>query len=726
MKKWLAHGDAFEHDPHLVLAGHRPGSKVVQDERVSGAQLSAQRVGQQVRDEPAHEPSLLFQKQLLELNQCLEFMLVEQHSADIHLPTVFILVSPDTCRAVVFQGEAKGVDLVMTAGAVLALAMGGQAFTDGELLELFLAGFRQGGDIGRRRLGWIIEDHRVDPGAPGNRLGARGGGGHRHDGGAGDDKIVGGLGDDTITAGAGDDYVMAQTGDDTITTGSGSDEVYGGLGDDTFTIDGTGSKVIDGGGGSGDSLVINYSGISGLSDFGISESGDYTVLTYSNDDTIQFKNVANLTVGSIAYTDTNSGSDGYVVTNGYVNTSEKTLYLHSGGNASLNSAHQFEQVFGTKTSTITADYTITGSSSADTLNLNVSDRTGDSTSESFTGGFIIDLKAGNDVINSAKLINDDSINLGAGDDSVSVMFGADAGGNQTIANADIALLDGGAGRDTISYGESSNYTGTITLTTSGATNFENIIGTSTTGTITGDANSNWLSTADTLNGAGGDDILIASGGASAWANISTSTITNYDPSGAFTSNVTTSDDTTLNGGAGNDILHGGSGEDTLDGGTGKDYMFGGAGIDTFVVRAGDGSTTLASADAIHDFKDGTDLISMDSLAFDDLTIANGSGSYSNTVLVSITSSGEYLAIINPVEGNISTSNITAVDFMSASTDAQTINGTTGNDILIGGSGVDNLVDVNVHFVSYHFEFIYQTYIHCTMNIFQNFCHFCNF
>ena len=76
-------------------------------------------------------------------------------------------------------------------------------------------------------------------------------------------------------------------------------------------------------------------------------------------------------------------------------------------------------------------------------NLNISNRTASSSHESFTGGWIVDLKAGDDVINSAKLINDDSIDMGAGDDSVSVMFGADAGGNQTIANADLALLDGG-------------------------------------------------------------------------------------------------------------------------------------------------------------------------------------------------------------------------------------------------------------------------------------------
>ncbi|SVC72346.1 uncharacterized protein METZ01_LOCUS325200, partial [marine metagenome] len=284
-------------------------------------------------------------------------------------------------------------------------------------------------------------------------------------------------------------------------------------------------KTIDGGAGT-DSLVVNYSGISGLGDFAISESGDYIVLTHSNGDTIQFKNVENLTVGSIVYTATGTASDGYNVVNGYVNTSERTLYLYPGSNAttaSLASGHQFEQVFGTKTSCITGDYTITGSTGVETLNLNVTDRTGSGTDECFTGGWIIDLKAGNDVINSGKLINADSIDMGAGDDSVSVMFGTDAGGFQTIANANLAKLDGGAGQDTIRYSESANTSGTISLTTSGATNFENIIGSPGAETITGDANANYLAGGDygssstvndTLNGAGGNDMLMVSYGCS--------------------------------------------------------------------------------------------------------------------------------------------------------------------------------------------------------------------
>ena len=77
-----------------------------------------------------------------------------------------------------------------------------------------------------------------------------------------------------------------------------------------FAVD----KVIDGSGGT-DALIINPPGISNLGDFAISESGDYIVLTSANGDTISFKNIQSLTVGSIAYTATGTSSNGYNIVN---------------------------------------------------------------------------------------------------------------------------------------------------------------------------------------------------------------------------------------------------------------------------------------------------------------------------------------------------------------------------------------------------------------------------
>jgi Ca2+-binding RTX toxin-like protein len=64
-----------------------------------------------------------------------------------------------------------------------------------------------------------------------------------------------------------------------------------------------------------------------------------------------------------------------------------------------------------------------------------------------------------------------------------------------------------------------------------------------------------------------------------------STPCGYDNDGFYS-------DDKLYGGSGNDQLCGGGGEDTLDGGTGSDNSYGGAGIDTFVIRAGDGGSSI--------------------------------------------------------------------------------------------------------------------------------------
>jgi len=466
------------------------------------------------------------------------------------------------------------------------------------------------------------------------------------DGGAGDDKIVGGLGDDTISAGAGDDLVMAQTGDDIINTGAGNDEIYGGLGNDTINISsktGTFTDTINGGAGT-DTLNINYSGITSLIDFTISKSGDTTTLIDSSSGTINFESIENLTVGSYDYINTGSDNDGYNIVNGYWNSTEGILYLFNGGNLSLPSTAQFDQLFGQHQTEITSDFKVLGSELSDTLNLNVN-RSGDF--ETISGDYTLTMYAGNDTLNSAKLKNGDSIDMGSGDDIVSLMLSGSYG-TPTIANANFTKLDGGSGTDTLSFEESTVASGsTLSLTIGGATNFENLKGSASIETLNGDANDNTIKGnggADTLYGNAGNDILF--GYEDGWV---------YDRSSASSQ----PGDDNLYGGAGDDQLYGTAGENILDGGTGKDTIAGGTGADTFVIRSGDGNSNITLADIITDFEDGTDVIGMDDgLQYSDLTVIQGSGSNLNDTLVSITSTGEYLAI---VEGMSATA-LTEVDF----------------------------------------------------------------
>ena len=131
---------------------------------------------------------------------------------------------------------------------------------------------------------------------------------------------------------------------------------------------------------------------------------------------------------------------------------------------------------------------------------------------------------------------------------------------------------------------------------------------------------------------------------------------------------------TLYGGADNDTLKGGTGNDILDGGTGRDILTGGDGNDTFVIRAGDGSSSyiFPQTNFIHDFENGVDLIGLDNgLTFAELTIEQGTAGsfqvagynfhydYTSHTLVRITATGEYLVMI----ANTNASDITATNFI---------------------------------------------------------------
>ena len=432
-----------------------------------------------------------------------------------------------------------------------------------------------------------------------------------------------------------------------------------------FAID----KVIDGGAGT-DSLTINYSGISSLSNFTISESGDYVVLTDDSLNSVSYKNISSLTVGSYAYTNNTSA-------NTFWNSSEYVIYMYSGGNVSAGDITAYSGF------SKSADLSVFGSGSADSMNLNIS-RVSSGALYEFTGNWTISLGAGNDSISSAKLKNADSIDMGSGDDTISLML-AGSDGTNSITNASLAKLDGGAGWDTLSFYESGANTTAISFSTANASNFEGISGTSGGETITGNSSDNYLNGGggssdtgnDTLSGGAGDDVVMAASACSGCSSDKYAFVKQYWP---YTNNYTTegtfrngsatyftnTGDHILNGDAGDDILFGAEGEDTLDGGTGQDNLIGGRGIDIFVIRAGDGSTTLANADVIQDFKDGTDLIGMSGLQFSDLTIAQGTGNYSNLILISITSTGEYMAVMHTQgqngAGTINASNITDDDF----------------------------------------------------------------
>lgn len=103
---------------------------------------------------------------------------------------------------------------------------------------------------------------------------------------------------------------------------------------------------------------------------------------------------------------------------------------------------------------------------------------------------------------------------------------------------------------------------------------------------------------------------------------------------------------------GNDRLIGGNSNDLLRGGEGNDLLKGGNGKDVFVLAVGEGT------DIIEDFKSRNDSLGLaGSLTFRQLTI----GQENDNTLVSLTESGEVLAILN----GINSSSIGSKDFTYA-------------------------------------------------------------
>ena len=404
------------------------------------------------------------------------------------------------------------------------------------------------------------------------------------------------------------------------------------------------TKTVDGGAGT-DSLTINYSGITSLGDFSITTSGDYLVLTDSSSNTVSFKNISSLTVGSYAYThvttgrNRSSGDGGPTQQQAWWNATEKKLYLYGGASIPY---HIWQADYSGSAEDVliglTKDMNVTviGSPGGDTMSIGNTARAAYNSEAYYSGDFTIQLGAGNDVINSGHLQNGDSIDMGMGDDSVSAMF-TGTWGTPAIGSASLVKLDGGAGTDTISFEEGTPANDTIlSLTTANATNFENLTGGSNAETLNGDGNANVLKGkggADTLNGNGGNDTL--------------------------DSNSSDSTNDKLYGGAGDDTLIGNGGDNILDGGAGADTITSGSGLDTIVTGSGDGGSSLSNADIITDFSNGSDIIGLSGLNYpQDLTVSQGTGSYSSHVVVQETSTGDFLLILQ----NQSISNIDDNDF----------------------------------------------------------------
>ena len=426
----------------------------------------------------------------------------------------------------------------------------------------------------------------------------------------------------------------------------------------SFAVD----KVVDGGAGT-DSLTINYSGISSLSDFSISTSSDSIALTDSSSHTIKFRNINSLIIGSNTYVDIQHNSN---TKNFFWSSSEHKIYMYEGGKLDLSNYSDSLLPSFSKTSALP----IVGSSLADVILLETAKR-GEG---NITGAYNFSMGDGDDLLQRSRLINADSIDMGAGNDNVELLVGYyDV---PVFDSTSYTKLDGGSGSDTLDFTNvETNATNgkELTLTFGGATNFENIVGAGVPETIKGDGNNNILVGdgdksvigsspvgSDTIYGFGGNDLLVAGSG-----NLNDSAKTSRIASEeVFISYRNDSDNTgndNLYGGSGDDVLVGSRGDNILDGGTGADTIYSGNGSDTIVIRSGDGGSSITDADTLKDFSDTNDIIGLSSLQYTDLTIEQGTGSYSSHVVVKKTDTGEFLIIIqNTLLSSISYEDFSAI------------------------------------------------------------------
>jgi Ca2+-binding RTX toxin-like protein len=450
------------------------------------------------------------------------------------------------------------------------------------------------------------------------------------DGGAGSDLITGSAGDDTIIGGVGADTMNGADGSDTyvVSQGDGIDIVTdtGASGTDTILAAGDGVAI---------TLRTGFSAASsGVETISSGGNVNVTILGSSAAENYNFSGVS---LSGIAFIDGGAGGDAITGSAG-----ADTIFGGS-ANDTLNGGDGSDTYIFAQGDGLDA-MTDTGATGVDTILA-----AADDVAITLRNGF----GAGNGI---------ESISAG-GFNNVTIQ-GATTGdvyNFTTIALTDIALIDGGAGNDTIT----------------GSAGADIIAG--------GDGN-------DILAGGAGNDMLsYASAGAAVVVNLSLTV--NQNTGGAGLDRVSGFENVT--GSAFADTLTGDAAANVIVGGAGDDQMTGGAGADNFAFTSlGD----LSSAgDTITDFasvSDQIDLSSIPGLAFIGTNaFSNVSGQVryelsAGTTRIQIDSDGDGVAdrAITIANGQFTLAETTAGSMILISLSA--INGTANNDNLIGTNNAD--------------------------------------
>jgi Ca2+-binding RTX toxin-like protein len=473
-----------------------------------------------------------------------------------------------------------------------------------------------------------------------------------------------------IDGGAGNDTITGSAGNDIIVGGAGTDNLIGGAGNDTFLISGTdagydrfegdvGYDVIQGSSGDDTIRMYNYSGVATVEK--IDGGGGYDIIAgTASSDTLDFSTTELVGIAMIdggAGNDTIIGSIGNNVivggagTDNLIGSAGDDTFLVSGTDAGYD---RFEGDAGFDV--------IQGSTGDDTLRMY--NYSGAATVEKIDGGGGYDIIAGtasSDTLDfsTTELVGIAMIDGGAGNDTI-------------IGSIGNNVIVGGAGTDNL-IGSAGDDTFLISGTDAGYDRFEGDAGYDVIQGSTGDDtirlyNYSGAATVEKIDGGGGYDIIAGT------ASSDTLDFSNTELVGIAM----------IDGGVGNDTITGSAGNDIIVGGAGTDNLIGGAGNDTFLITGTDAGYDRFEGDAGYDVIQG-------SSADDTIRMYNYSGV---ATVEKIDGGGGYDIIAGTASSDtldFSTTELVGIAMIDGGAGNDTIIGSIGNNVIVGGAGTDNLI-----------------------------------
>jgi Ca2+-binding RTX toxin-like protein len=514
------------------------------------------------------------------------------------------------------------------------------------------------------------------------------------------DSLTGDTANNSLASGAGNDIIFASSGNDSIDGGSGTD-------------------------------TANYNALGGLvtlGAFGVLNKGGLGIDSLVGIETI---------VGSILLGDTVDHSaaisSGSVVFSG-TNTNLTTgLVTVSGTGAPLPlsfTVQQFENVIGSNSSD-----TITGNTSNNSLNAGA----GNDIIFGSSGNDIIDGGAGTDTANYSALGG--LVSLGAFGVLNKGTLGIDSlVGIETIVGSSLlgdtvdhsAAISSGS---VVFSGTNTNLTtGLVTVSGTGTPlplsftvqQFENVIGSNSNDTITGDAAANSLTGGagnDTINGLGGNDTIDGGTGidTASYDTLAAGVNVSLALQGALQNTLAAGSDLlisienligtafndTLTGDAANNSLASGAGNDIIFASTGNDSIDGGAGTDTANYSALGGPVTLGAFGVLNKGGLGIDsLVGIETIVGSFLlgdtvdhsaaissggVIVSGTNTNLTTGLVTVNGTGAPLPLSFTVQQFEHVIGSNSSDTITGNTSNNSLNGGAGNDTINGLGGSDTLI-----------------------------------